>query len=418
MGNLMGVGELIEISREARNNGTAYPIRGFVATGFEAVAEQFARNFELGQEIGATVAATVQGRPVVDLWGGFKDQAQTQPWEEDTLVCMMSVNKAVVATCIARAMQEDHFDANDPVSRYWPEFAAEGKGDIPIQWLLDHRSGLPVVEPRLPKGTIYDREAMVSALARMKPLWKPGEQAGYHILTQGFLLGEVLRRTTGKTVGSYFRDAIAKPLAIDYHNGLPESEHSRCAEYVMTLGGTILDEAAKDPESWQGRAWAQLKEGEDFNSPQWRSSEICSANGHGNARAVARLMAALANGGSLDGYQVLAPESVERMRKEQHHMREVVMQRPYHQASGVLLNSPPISFQGPNPRAFGHHGVGGSIGIADPENRLSFAYGMNKMHQRKDNGPRAGLLIKSLYESMQIPCRTPDYSQSPVAAWE
>jgi CubicO group peptidase (beta-lactamase class C family) len=408
----------VSISRKVRFDGSTYPIHGFVATGFEAVADQFARNFERGGEVGATAAATLGGRPVVDLWGGFQDRARTRPWEKDTLVCMMSVNKAIVATCIARAMEQGFFDSEDFVCRYWPEFGAAGKEKITIQWLLDHRAGLPVVEPRLPPGSIYDRERMVAALAQMTPLWEPGTQAGYHILTQGFLLGEVLRRTTGKTVGRYFRDEIAGPLGVDYHNGLAPEEHGRCADYCMVLGGTILDEAAQDPLGWQGRAWAQLKTGEDFNSPEWRSAEICSANGHGNARAVARLMAALANGGTLDGYQVLGRSSVERMRAEQHHLREVVMQRPYHQASGVLLNSPPISFQGPNPRAFGHHGVGGSIGFADPENAVSFAYGMNQMHQRKDNGPRAGLLIQALYESMGIACRTPDYSESPVARWD
>lgn len=408
---------LQNVELTARFGDVSFPIRGRAAPGFERFVERFAANFASGQEIGACAAATRDGEIVVDLWGGFRDRALTRPWEEDTLVCMMSVNKAVVATCVARAVEQGHFRHDDPVAKHWPEFSAAGKGDVLVQWLLDHRAGLPVVEPRLPRGTIYDREAMTRALAAMAPLWPPGEQAGYHILTQGFLLGEVIRRTTGKGVGDYFRDEIASPMDLDYHNGLPETEHERCAEYCMVLGGTILDEAAKDPNGWQGRAWAQLKDGEDFNSPEWRSAEISSANGHGNARAIARLMGALANEGCFDGFEVLRPESVERMRAEQHNLKEVVMQRPYHQASGVLLNSPPICFQGPNPRSFGHHGVGGSIGIADPENRLSFAYGANKMHERKDNGPRAGLLIKALYECVGVPCATPDYSVSPVAAW-
>lgn len=395
----------------------AFPIRGRVDPRFESVVEQFVENFATGQEIGSCAALTLDGHLVVDLWGGFRDAAHTRPWEEDTLVCMMSVNKAVVAICIARAIEQGFFKHDDLVAKHWPEFAQAGKENIPVQWLLDHRSGLPVVEPRLPKGTIYNREAMVEALAAMKPLWEPGTQAGYHILTQGFLLGEVLRRTTGKTVGQYFRSEISEPLGIDYHNGLAASEHHRCAEYCMVLGGTILDDAAKNPTGWQGRAWAQLKDGEDFNSPEWRSAEITSANGHGNARAIARLMGAMAMKGAIDGYRVLAPESVERMRAEQHNLKEVVMQRSYHQARGVLRNSPPICFQGPNPNSFGHHGVGGSIGIADPENRVSFAYGTNKMHQRIDNGPRAGLLIKAAYSSLGIPCPTPDYSTSPVAVW-
>jgi len=405
----------IELSVEC--GGKPYPVRGYAAPGYDRVVAQFAENFRSGQEIGACAAATRDGTLVVDLWGGYQDRALTRPWDQDTLVCMMSVNKAVVATCVARAIEQGHFRHDDPVAKHWPEFAQAGKDHVIVQWLLDHRSGLPVVEPRLPRGTIYDHGAMTRALAAMTPLWPPGEQAGYHILTQGFLLGEVLRRATGRTIGEYFRDEIGLPMSVDYHNGLPESEHWRCAEYCMVLGGTILDEAARNPDSWQGRAWAQLKDGEDFNSPEWRSAEICSANGHGNARAVARLMGALANAGSFDGYQVLRPESVERMRSEQHNLKEVVMQRAYHQASGVLRNSPPICFQGPNPQSFGHHGVGGAIGVADPENRISFAYGANKMHERMDNGPRAGLLIKSLYESIGVPCRTPDYAHTPIAVW-
>lgn len=407
----------IVINTHASAAGVSYPINGFVEPGFEPVVKQFAANFAAGQEVGACACATVNGRIVADLWGGYRDAAKTTPWERDTIVCMMSVNKAAGAVCIFHAVENGYLSSEDPVSKYWPEFAANAKQDIPVQWILDHRSGLPVVEPRLPKGTAYNHAAMCAGFAAMKPLWEPGTQAGYHILSQGYLLAEILRRATGLTIGQYFAQHIAKPLGLDYFIGVPESELARCAQYCMVVGGTILDEAAKDPDSWQGRAWYQLDAGEDFNSRKWRTSEISSANGHGNARAIARLFAALVNDGELEGVRILRPETIARMTAEQHNLTEVVMQRPYHQASGVLRNSPPICFLGPNPNSFGHHGVGGSLGFGDPDNRVSFSYAMNQMHARKDNGPRAGLLIKSLYECMSIDCATPDYSISPIGGW-
>lgn len=405
------------INLHASRDGIRYEIRGSVAPGFDKLASQFQEHFAHGLELGANVCATVDGQVVADLWGGFSDRARQTPWERDTIVCMMSVNKAVSAACIFHAMEQGALDVARPVADYWPEFAANGKAHIPIQWILDHRSGLPVVEPRLPKGAAYDHARMSGALAAMKPLWEPGTQAGYHILSQGYLLAEIIRRATGRTMGGYFAEHFAQPLGIDYFVGVPESELERCAEFCMVLGGTILDEAAKDPDGWQGRAWHQLKEGEDFNSREWRTAEICSANGHGNARAMARFFAMLANDGVLDGKRMLASETIRRMSVEQHQLTEVVMQRPYHQASGVLRNSPPICFQGPNPGSFGHHGVGGSIGFADPENRISFSYATNRMHARKDNGPRAGLLIKQLYEAVGVECETPDYASAPIASW-
>jgi CubicO group peptidase (beta-lactamase class C family) len=401
----------------AKQGHTAYPIYGHVSPGFESVLTAFINNFERGEEVGASAAITHRGKLVVDLWGGYKDRAKTTAWESDTIVCMMSVCKAAAATTIFHAVEQGLIDLNRPIAHYWPEFAANGKEKIPLQWVLDHRSGLPVVEPRLPKGSIYDHQEMCDAFARMTPLWQPGQQAGYHILSQGFLLAEVLRRVSGLSMGIYFDEHIAQPLGLDYHIGVPEDHLKRCAEYCMVTDGTILDEAAKDPNSWQGRAWYQLAANEDFNSRAWRTSEIASANGHGNARAIATLFGMLCNGGQWQSKKILNAESVSAMMAEQHNLTEVVMGRSYHQASGVLRNSPPICFQGPNPKSFGHHGVGGSIGMGDIEHQLSFSYGMNQMHARKDNGPRAGTLIQAAYQSIGVICPLPDYSSSPVAGW-
>jgi CubicO group peptidase (beta-lactamase class C family) len=405
-----------ELAR-VRFGSTDFAVHGHVASGFEPVLEAFTDNFKRGEEIGACAALTVGGELVVDVWGGYADRAKTSPWDQDTIVCMMSVNKAAAAVCIFHAFEQGLLDPDEPIAKHWPEFVQHGKGHIPLQWVLDHRSGLPVVEPRLAKGSIYDHKVMCAAFAAMQPLWTPGEQAGYHILSQGFLLAEVLRRASGMSMGAYFQHHLAGPLGIDYFMGVPESELHRCADYCMVLGGTILDEAAKDPASWQGRAWYQLAADEDFNSQAWRKSEIPSANGHGNARAMAILFGAMANKGTWQGRQVLRPETVVRMTHEQHNLTEVVMGRAYHQASGVLRNSPPVCFQGPNPNSFGHHGVGGSLVMADPDQNLSFSYGMNQMHARKDNGPRAGSLLAAAYRSLKLNCTLPDYSQLPVAGW-
>ncbi len=394
----MSVSEVVEEYVEA--GGTRYPICGHVDDRFSAVLRAFRTNFASGSEVGAAVSLVHDGRTVVDLWGGYQDRARTKPWAADTIVNMMSVGKVASAVSIFWLVERGILDPAAPVATYWPEFAAAGKSGLTLQWVLDHRAGLAVLEPALPRGAIYDHGAVSSALAAQAPLWEPGTEAGYHILTQGFLLSEVIRRTDGRSLGRLFAEEIAAPLELDYWIGLPAQLQPRCAEFVMALEGTILDEAARAPSSWQGRAWAQLDQDEDFNSPAWRACEIPSANGHGNARAVGRLMAALAGGGSLDGVRILREDTVERMAAEQHNWVEVVMDRAYHQASGVLRNSPPIVWMGPNPRAFGHHGVGGAIGVADPDAGLGFSYAMNQMHSRIDNGPRAGGLLTAVYEGL------------------
>lgn len=394
----VGVSVLEVVNEHVEADGIKYPIRGHVDQRFDFVLDAFRRNFESSSEIGATVNVVVDGHTVIDLWGGYQDRVRTKAWLRDTIVNMMSVGKVASAVSIFWLVERGVLDPDVPVAQYWPAFSAAGKAGVTLQWVLDHRAGLPVLDPGLAAGAIYDHDAVCRALAAQAPLWQPGSAAGYHILTQGFILSEVIRRTDGRSLGRLFAEEFAAPLHLDYWIGLPAELQERCADFVMAREGTILDEAVRDPLSWQGRAWAQLNATEDFNSSSWRTCEIPSANGHGHARAVARLMAALAAGGSLDGVRVLREETVERMAAAQHNLVEVVMGRAYHQASGLLRNSPPIVWMGPNPGAFGHHGVGGAIGVADPDARLGFSYAMNQMHSRIDNGPRAGNLLAAVYE--------------------
>ncbi len=387
-------------TKDARNAGKPAASEGHCDPRFARVRDAFEAILAGGEDVGSSVSVTLNGATVVDLWGGYADAARTQPWERDTIVNMMSVAKGASAVCAHILVDRGLLDLDTPVAAYWPEFAQAGKKDLPVRFVLDHRAGLPVIKAPLPPGAIYDWNAMTSALAAQAPLWEPGAKAGYHILTQGYIIGELVRRISGRTLGTYFRDEVAEPLGLDYHIGLPAEHHARCAEFIAARKGTILDQDALDPDSLLARAWAQVPLDIDFNSNSWRESEIPSGNGHGNARAVARLYGALACGGELDGVTLMRRDSLERAIAEQHSLTEIVLGRTYHQALGFVRNSPPIVPMGPNPRAFGHHGVGGSVGFADPDARIGFAYATNTMHARLDIGPRAGSLIEATFDSL------------------
>lgn len=389
-----------EITEIRDTAGRPYAISGFCAPQFARVRAAFEENFAQGTEIGAAVAVYHEGKKVVDLWGGYRDAARSTPWEENTTVNMMSVAKGFVATAIAMLVERGLLDYDAPVARYWPEFGQNGKEDIPLRYLLDHRAGLPVLRPSGAKGLVYDWSGITATFAAMAPLWNPGEEAGYHILSMGCLTGEVIRRVTGMMPGEFIRKEITEPLGLDYNIGLRDDEMDRVAEFVPAVEGTIFKVDHLPDDEFLKYAWAELPEGEDFNSRDWMAAQVPGASGHGNARAVARFYGCLAQGGTLDGVRLLSSGAIRVMSAEQHNMREQVMKRSYHQGLGVLRNSPPISPMGPNMAAFGHHGVGGSVGLCDPDARIGFAYSMNQMHARVDNGPRAGRLKDATFASV------------------
>jgi CubicO group peptidase (beta-lactamase class C family) len=388
----------------AQARGKTFAIHGSCDSRFTAVREAFIENYRLEDEIGSAFSVMEDGKAVVDLWGGWKDAGCTQSWERDTIVCMMSVVKGLGGIAFNMLIDRGLVDPDAPVAKYWPEFAQNGKETLPVRFVLDHRAGLPVLTEPLWRGAMFDREAMTTALAAQAPLWEPGTQAGYHIHNQGFLLSEICRRVTGKTMARFFRDEVALPLKADYQiGGLSEADQMRCAELQPVLEGTLFAIKDKEPDTLLGKAFAQNPDEPwpvTLNSKAWREAEISSANGHGNARAVARIYGAVARGGELDGVRLLSPAGIERMRTEQHNMTEVMQQRPYHQGLGVLLNTAEAVWMGPNPKAFGHHGIGGSLGMADPEAKLGISYSVNRMHARGDNGPRARRLIEAVYASL------------------
>ena len=326
---------------------------------------------------------------VVDLWAGTADQAGTRPWERDTIVNVYSTTKGMTALCAHRLVDRGLLDLDASVAKYWPEFAQGGKEELPVRYLLSHRAGLPALTDPLPKGSLYQWDTMTAALAAQEPWWEPGAKHGYHAMTFGWLVGEVVRRISGKTLGTFFREEIAEPLGLDFHIGLSPEHDARTAELIppppLQPGeSTDLAQILSDPRSMSFKAFViSPEDGEPdrVNSREWRAAEIPAANGHGNARALARVYGALARGGELEGVSVLSPAAIDGAIVEQASGTDAVVGRPNRIALGFWLTTPDIAL-GRSARSFGHSGMGGSLGFADPEAKIGFGYTMNQMQLR------------------------------------
>jgi CubicO group peptidase (beta-lactamase class C family) len=386
-------------------------IHGTVDPRFARVRDAFAATFAAPLELGAAIAVTVDGQPVVDLWGGVKDGARQAPWEEDTLATLFSTTKGFTAMCAHRLVDQGKLDLDAPVARYWPEFASAGKDAIKVRSLLDHRAGLPALREPLPPEALYDFDRMARALAAEAPWWEPDTQHGYHAMTYGWLVGEVVRRVSGVSVGAYFRDELARPLGLDAHIGLPETEDARCAEMrasprPATEEETLFERLAKAPSSMAAKAFANpitLMVRGTLGSRAWRGAEVPAVNGHGTARSIARLYGALACGGAVGGVTVLSPESIARCRAERSFGVDAILGTSTRFGLGFMLTQPggaPGATFGPSAGAFGHPGAGGSLGFADPEARVGFGYAMNRMGTSILVDPRASSLIDAVYASL------------------
>ena len=381
-------------------------IQGTCDPRFTRVRDTFAQNFTTFGETGAAVALYVDGHPVVDLWAGHADAARTQPWPRDAIVNVYSTTKGITAICAHRLVDQGRLDLDAPVATYWPEFAQAGKGSIPVHQLLSHRAGLPAVRRPLQPSTLYEWDSMASALAEQEPWWEPGTRHGYHALTYGWLVGEVIRRITGKSVGTYFREEIAGPLGIDFHIGLSGEPETRALPLIPPPPPTademtLFTEILKDLDSMLAKAFINPPLAPDtVNSPEWRRAEIPAANGHTNARALARLYGVLGIGGALNGFRLLSQAAIDRALEKQSDGPDAVL--PLYTSFGLgFMRSTPQERLGPNPRSFGHGGMGGSMAFADPDAGLGFGYTMNEMHMGLWLiDPRAAALIDAVYASL------------------
>jgi CubicO group peptidase (beta-lactamase class C family) len=383
-------------------------IEGTCEPRFERVRKAFGQNFERN-EIGAAVAVTLDGKPVVDLWGGWSDAAKTIAWKPDTIVNVYSTTKGLTAMCAHRLVGQGKLDLDAPVAKYWPEFAQAGKQELPVRYLLSHRAGLPAIKKPLPTKALFSWETMTTALAEQEPWWVPGTRHGYHALTYGWLVGEVIRRITGKSLGTYFHDEIAAPLGLDCHIGLDQKHDARVAPVIPAPPPKPGEpnpflEMMKDPESVSAKTLTNppdLIAPQTVNSREWRGAEIPAANGHTTARALARVYGALSRGGAIDGVQILTPASIERCHTEQSCGADAVLMISTRFSLGFMLSQPlPGSSLGPGPHIFGHPGAGGSLGIADPDTKIGFGYTMNQMGAGVLIDPRAEALVKAVYESL------------------
>jgi CubicO group peptidase (beta-lactamase class C family) len=366
-------------------------INGSCDDGFGEVAGAFERNFAERGEVGASVCVYLGGRSVVDLWAGLADREAGRPWQRDTMVVTSSTTKGFTATVAHLLVQRGLLDLEAPVASYWPEFAAGGKQDIPVRWVLSHRAGIPVLDQASPLGDILAWTPVVAAVASQRPLWTPGSAHGYHAQTFGWMVGELVRRITGKTIGRVYADEIASRFGIDFWIGVPPEQRDRVATLYPPSPAAIGRWPATMLRALGGWTTRQM------NLPAAQSAEIPSSNGIGTAHAIARHYAALI--GDVGGARILAPRTLDAACQVQSDGPDQVLGVPTRCGLGFAL--PPSLGVASGPRSFGHPGSGGSLGFADPEAGVAFGYAPNQMGGSVLGDARTASLVAALYRCLQ-----------------
>lgn len=371
-------------------------IHGTCEPRFRAVRDAFERNFDEGRELGASVAVYQHGRAVVDLWGGLasvRDHAVA--WRRDTIALLASATKGLVATAAMLLVDRGVLDLDVPVAEYWPQFAAEGKAGIPLRWVLGHRSGVVAVDPPLTAADIARGTPVSDALAAASPAWPPGQAHGYHCLTMGWLVDEVIRRVTGRSAGEFFAAEIAAPLGLDLHIGLPADSDRRLADLVQPTGQQLMNGRGDPQLEGLNRAIcdpASLFHRSTFGTIALATNpltgisvpDIPSCGGAGSAAGLARLYAALI--GEVDGVRLLRPETADRARTVEATGTDLVLRCHTSYGRGFMLPGGPMWPGSCSPTAFGHAGVTGAFAFADPDNGLGFAYVPNRMSELIEGG--------------------------------
>jgi CubicO group peptidase (beta-lactamase class C family) len=367
---------------------------GFTAAGFEPVREAFEKNFEEGLELGAAFAAWLGDELIVDLRGGFADRAKEAAWTERTLCPVYSTTKPVSALVIATLVERGALDYDAPVADYWPDFGAEGKGKITVAEALSHQGGVPGFPDPIDPALWLDPAGLAAALAKLKPMWGRGEGTGYHPLTWGYIVGELVRRVSSRSLGTILRDDICEPLGIDFWIGLPDSEHHRAAQMMKPKSPTEFGEHNDALRAAFLTPWAAVHRG----GAEWKRIEIPSANGHGTAVATARLYSAYALKGRIGETRVIAPVTWDELTRERISGEDRILPGQVSFAAGVMRNLPLI--YGPNPNTLWHSGWGGSGAFGDPDARLSGAYVCNRQGTHLLEDARRSRIIDALYRCL------------------
>lgn len=377
-------------------------IGGDCRDGFGAVKDAFAANFEVNGDVGASVAVVMGGELVVDLWGGHLDTARTAPWQSDTITNVWSTTKTMSCLSLLVLASRGLVDVDAPVERYWPEFGANGKEGVLVRHLLSHTAGLPGWEARLEATDIYDWDKVCALLAAQAPWWEPGWKSGYHAISQGNLVGEVVRRVDGRSVGRFFAEEIAGPMGADFHIGTGPEHDDRVAPVIPAPPlqfGSADGATAPNKDSIPYRAANPRLVAEQSWEIPWRRAEIPAAGGHGNARSVALAQCAVSHGGTARGVELLTPATVERIFDVQAAGRDLVLGIGVTFGVGYGLNSPrnPIS---PNARVCYWGGWGGSLVVNDVDAGFTMAYVMNRMGEGTVGDDRAHTLLRAVYGSL------------------
>lgn len=370
---------------------TEFPLSGHVATGLEPVRDAFEANFEDDGELGAGFAVLLDGEPIVDLLGGWADRKMERPWDAQTLVPVYSTTKGISALVLAVVVADLAEGYETPISEIWPEFSAEGKGAVTIGQFVSHQAGLPGFIKEIDPDLWLDPPACAAALAALPPMWPPGTAHGYHPTTWGYVVGEMFRRISGVTLGTWLRENVCAPNGVDFHIGLPASEHDRCADIKRPTALPSIGEMTDPKKAAFGTKWSSPNRGGAI----WREIEIPSANGHGTAASVAALYDAYAHRGAVAGKALMPDEAFASLVRSRVNGPDLVLNMPTSFGAGIMRNT--HGFFGPNPEALGHCGWGGSMAIADPDRRLTCAYVMNKQSNVLVGDPRAVALVNAVY---------------------
>jgi CubicO group peptidase (beta-lactamase class C family) len=367
----------------------------------------FQENFEKLGELGAAVSVWQNGKPVVDLHGGFCDAGREKPWTADTVVLVWSATKGIGSACVLHALQQQNVELNRPVAEFWPDFAQSNKDKITLDQLLSHQAGLCALDQRV---DVLDYQGVIRALEAQAPLWSPGSAHGYHARTFGFLLDEIIRRITGKTLSDYWQENFARPLELDFWIGLPQKENSRVAAIYAAKSGP----AAVGPEPAQfyrdlvtpgtlARKTFTSPYGlnviSKMNDPQIRAQPNVSFGGIGSASALGKFYSMLANSGELNGQAFFSQETIDQMTRTLSDGVDLVFQIPTAFSAGFMKDSRDAARKifGPSATSFGHPGAGGSHAFADLENRIAFAYVMNQMEQSVLPNEKSLRLVDAIY---------------------
>lgn len=374
-------------------------IHGEVTPTLQRLRDVFAANFETQHEVGAALCVYHQGNKVVDIWGGHRDGARTQLWQEDTLVNVWSTTKGAMAACIARLVAKKQLDLTKPVADYWPEFAAAGKEKITVAQLFSHQAGLCGPVEKLSVDDVYNVTKIADTLAAQEPQWEPGTRSGYHAITIGYLAEALVLRITGQSVGEYFQEQIAAPLGLDVYLGLPQAEERRVAE--MLHDGNPMSGGIETYNQYQILAQVNVPVAFDLaNQRRWRNMGIPSAGGSATARGIAGMYNALIDDVRGNTETISNQATMNQMLGSQIKNEDLVIRFPITWGVGFALDDGSGMYGG-GAKSFGHHGWGGSYGFADPEAGIAFCYAMNFMREPQSEDTRAIDLMQALYAAVQ-----------------